>query len=1283
MPAPTATTRDLIALYIPDAVPIPWNEPNSALSGVGMAAIANDLFVYVEAYSGMAVGDIIEVFWDDSEVSFASVVVTQDELNQRLGLKLPEERFRAGDFEPFYKLLRVSSTQEEFFSESRAVRVKLDLPGGIDPLPNTPNTNENLAAPLVPEDIALNGVGPTEAAQGVDVSVVTYLNQAPYDRINLSWGGQIQTYTLDATAVGQTVVIHINEAQILAAGDGEITLMYQVFDAASNRSMGWSLATTVKVRASDDVLDPPIVEEASQSVLELSTLDGQSATIQIVTSAPDFNSGDQLQVSWEGHNENLILVPWSDTRVLSEVPKVEEFSVPYDTVAAIANGYAVVTYTLKKQGSETLLFSASTQIQVVGEVLLLSPPVVLEAENGQLTASLSSATVEIQPYLGMAAGDTVNLIWQGLKQNNQPTDYRDTLFVSGSGAGQVQRFIVPGSEISVLDGGSVTLYYSVESSANGGTEESAPLTLTVGSVASSLPAPQVREAIDGVLPADVLMATVEIQPYTSMSEGDRLDLLWNTDNTGNYSDWLPISASMVGKIVNFHVDNSQIASNTLAQTSYTLTRTNNTSESSAWLYLQIGTAKLLAPPVVEQAVNGVLALSSVPNGASVRIEVYSAMAAGDTLQLTWSGDGGIWQDSLSVTAGSAGQAQLFVVPQAEVAKQVGSEVQVSYQVERYDGPAGESEVLELRVVAETNTLPLPIVDEAQGDEINPADVLNGATVRIDKSAAWQVDDQVQVHWRGPNEAASTEVSHALGSAELNQDLLLTIPYSVVVAGDGGSVSLDYSIQRTSSSQTSNTATYRINSSLSNGSLLVMGGRSATSYRNGPLVHRQKLIALDAQSREPISANWQYQDEEQVVTGSLFRDTQPNKLLRVFTSEDTVVLNRSNVIGNGANLYSAMAVLLDSGRVVSWGYKYMGGVASTQAIALKDVLSLSAVHDGFIAQRANGAICFWGDDDSDLPLHIAALTDVQLSVASGDYVTGACAGLRSSGQVFAWSKTAYGGELTPEAAIADDIYQVVGGYNRFIALRRDGSAISWGQGYEMPEAVAALTDVTSAACSLYDSYCLLRSNGRVAAWGVSGYGGKVPDEIQILNDIVEITPNGFGFAALRANGRVATWGDSSSGGKLPNAIALLDDIVSVSATEYAYCALRSNGSVVAWGYSSYGGEIPDAIKYLNDIVQVTGNVYAFAALRSNGTVVTWGDKKYGGDSSDVQLLLRNVRGIYAGGYSFAALCDDRRLITWGRDSGGEESSGGNSSGVIHLINGNISYEVQPQLLNKSN
>lgn len=1269
MPTLSNTPRNLIPLYIPDAVPIPWDDPNATLSGVGLAAIANGLYVYVEAYLGMAVGDIIEVYWDDSGTPFASTIVTDSDLNQRIGLTLPESRFSQGDFNPYYTLRRVST--EELISDTRAVRVKLTRPGGIDPQPNTPTINENLAAPIVPDDIAANGVGPEEAAKGVDVTIPSYINQAEYDRINLSWGGQIQTYILQPQEVGQSVVMHINETQILGAGDGSIILMYQLFDSVSNRSQGWSKSTTVDVLASDSVLDAPVVKEASGSVLELSNLNGQPATIQIFTSASDFSSGDQLQVTWEGHSASLIVVPWEDSRTLTEVPKVEEFSVPYETVEAIAGGYTVVSYKLIKADS-TVLLSARNLIQVSGEAKLLSPPAVLEAEGGQLAADLSSATVEIQPYLGMAPGDTINLIWQGLKSDGQPTDYRDTVFVSGSGAGQPVRFVVPGSQIEILNGGSVTLYYSVENGS--GIEESERLSLQVGSVEASLPAPQVREAVDGVLPADVLMATVEVSPYTGMTEGDRLDLLWQGDITDNYTDWLPISASMVGKTINFHVDSTQIAPNSVAQASYTLTRANTSQEASDVLSLRIGTALLLAPPVVEEAVEGELAVSDVEDGARVRIEVYSQMAAGDVLTLNWTSAAGSWEDTLPVTAGSNGQAQFFVVPQTEVAKHVDNTVNVSYHVERYSGPAGDSEVLELRVIAESSALPPPVVDQAEGSIIDPADVPNGATVRIDQSAAWQLNDKVLLSWRGHSEAASTDLEHVLSSSELNQDLLLTVPYSVVAAGNGGTVSLSYTIERSAGgSQTSSTVTYSIEGALGNGTLLVMGGRSAISYRNGPQIHRQKLVALDSQTREPIVASWQYQGEDTVVTDSLFSDTQPHKLLHVFTSDDRVTLNRSNVVGNGASLYSAMAVVLDSGRIVAWGYKNMGGTISTQALALNDVEYLSAVHDGFIAQRAKGSICFWGDDDSELPAAIAGLDDIQLSVGSGDYVTGACAGLRKNGQAFAWSKSSYGGEISQEAALVRDIYHLVGGYNRFIALRENGSAISWGKGYEMPDSIAQLTDIVSAHCSLHYAYCLLRSNGQVVAWGDAVLGGKIPDAIALLDDIVEVIPNGFGFAALRANGRVVTWGDSASGGKLPDAIALLDDIVSVVATEYAYCALRSNGSVVAWGYTAYGGDIPDAIKYLNDIVQVTGNVYAFAALRSNGSVVTWGEKKYGGDSSDVQVLLENVRGIYAAGYAFAALRDDQKLVTWGRDSGGE-NSGGNSNGVIHLINGNISYEL---------
>ncbi|CDF83085.1 hypothetical protein PKB_1727 [Pseudomonas knackmussii B13] len=141
---------DYSPLNIPDAVPIPYDTPASPLYGVGLAALNDGLKVFVDPYVGMRLGDRVEVYWDDSDTPFAFVDVDEANLNNVLALTLDASLFINGDFHPRYEIVRESATVA--VSPSRDIRVILSLPGGPDPDPSTPH-NENLAAPIVPDDI--------------------------------------------------------------------------------------------------------------------------------------------------------------------------------------------------------------------------------------------------------------------------------------------------------------------------------------------------------------------------------------------------------------------------------------------------------------------------------------------------------------------------------------------------------------------------------------------------------------------------------------------------------------------------------------------------------------------------------------------------------------------------------------------------------------------------------------------------------------------------------------------------------------------------------------------------------------------------------------------------------------------------------------------------------------------------------------------------------------------------------------------------------------------------
>ncbi|WP_160286282.1 RCC1 domain-containing protein [Pseudomonas knackmussii] len=680
---------------------------------------------------------------------------------------------------------------------------------------------------------------------------------------------------------------------------------------------------------------------------------------------------------------------------------------------------------------------------------------------------------------------------------------------------------------------------------------------------ASLPAPSVIEAEEGVLSSDALQATVEVAPYAGMAAGDRIDLLWKGNVSGEFTDWLPVSSATVGHPLTLTVASEYIASNNSAEVSYSVSRAAGGIEYSAVLQLRIG---------------------------------------------------------------------------------------------------------------EALPLPAPSIDQAVDDKLNPADVPNGATVRVDAAANLQAGDQVTVHWEGVPGEGSGEYGHSVSGSEAGKAITVTVPFSVVEANKGNSIQLSYDVARAAGgTETSPVAVYDVTEQTGSGRLKVMGARSSLDVMSCYGDGGRRLVALDRDTLEPIEATWQYEDDTRSVTGSSFQDSDRSRLLHVSTADDHVILNVANLCGP----QFALVARRDEGNMVAWGDTEYGGSVPPTIATMTDVVELTATSASMAARRANSTVVAWGYAASagTVPGEVNGTLDIVQIVGTRPSAlllefSGVFAALRATKQVVAWGDSTGGGSVPSDVASLTDIAQVIGGGNAMAALRESGHVVAWGDqtaGGEVPQDIASLDDIVAVAGNIF-AFAARRANGNVVAWGSTVYGGTVPSPINSLTDIVEVTPNSYAFAARRKNGTVVAWGNEQYGGSIPSPIDSLDDIVEVVGTYEAFAARRKNNTVVAWGYGD-AATVPSVIASMTDIIAITANVHAFAALRSNGQVVAWGNPTNGGDTSGVVAALTNVRAVYAGGSAFAALCEDKRVVTWGNSA-----LGGNSDEVASVLNGHVSYEA---------
>jgi hypothetical protein len=674
--------------------------------GIGIDVVAAGVSVQIEPWTPMAVGDQLDLFWGTypGTPTVGKKLTTTDELSKPVVLPVPDSVIADGWVNVVAQVTRNGSGFQDL-SPARPLWVKLDPPGDLSP---PPAENANLAAPILPPNIIANGVDAIASANGVPVTISPYPNMAEGDRIRLNWGGVYIERTVVKASVGQPVTLTADDATIRNAGDSDALIVrYQVFDVVNNRS-GWSPSTTVAVNVVGGNLYPPEIPKAdANDVVDLDLLDGDALRVLVTAIPPDFALGDVVTLNWTGHTAGGTTVPYSDTQTVTRnPPQTLEFLVPNATVAALAQGDAVVTYSLP--GGRT---SQQTTITIIGTgVSLLPMPSMVEAPDGYLDASLSSATVIVPANPVIQPGGVVTLIWSGVRADGQSYLYQSPKPVTGSMVGKDVPFSVPSSEITPLDGGTLQVSYTVMTIDGTLLPASEILNLWVGDAAGALlPNPTVTEAPDNATldPDDVtLQAEVVVPAYTGMATGDRIDIYWVGSKTSDtYSDWTLVGVTMVGRQVPFSVDKDPYVTANDGGTvtvSYTVTKTGSL-QSSTPLTLQVGEdvgedpyPVIRTDIVVTEADPYTNTLSTLKiYGASAHVVInYDNMKAGDKVTMTWQGTPGSGTNSQATTVTKVGPVTIEV-DNTVIAPNYNRSVTISYIVRRVGETDDESPSLPL------------------------------------------------------------------------------------------------------------------------------------------------------------------------------------------------------------------------------------------------------------------------------------------------------------------------------------------------------------------------------------------------------------------------------------------------------------------------------------------------------------------------------------------------------------------------------------------------------------
>lgn len=343
-------------------------------------------------------------------------------------------------------------------------------------------------------------------------------------------------------------------------------------------------------------------------------------------------------------------------------------------------------------------------------------------------------------------------------------------------------------------------------------------------------------------------------------------------------------------------------------------------------------------------------------------------------------------------------------------------------------------------------------------------------------------------------------------------------------------------------------------------------------------------------------------------------------------------------------------------VRTWGANTVGQLGNTTllnqstpadvvGVARTDVRRLSGGgHDnnGFaIALLSDGTVKSWGANASgqlgngttigqSVPTTVAGLSGVSAVDAGNDHVLAV-----RKGRVYAWGNNAKGqlgnglteddSKKTPvDVQALNDVKDVGAGCQFSVALRKDGTVWTWGDG----------------------------TNGRLgtgpgAGSSTANDSRNTPQQINGLTDIDAISVGCTHVLALTVDGKVISWGEGRNGqlgndtkvdSPSPVDVKYLDSgVTKISAGPYHDFAILEDGTVKGWGWNGQGqlgdGTVTDRttpvpIDNLKGTKSIMGGADFTLAAQPDGSVLTLGnnDAFQLGDGTNIPTTARDHKPV---------------------------------------------------------
>lgn len=236
-------------------------------------------------------------------------------------------------------------------------------------------------------------------------------------------------------------------------------------------------------------------------------------------------------------------------------------------------------------------------------------------------------------------------------------------------------------------------------------------------------------------------------------------------------------------------------------------------------------------------------------------------------------------------------------------------------------------------------------------------------------------------------------------------------------------------------------------------------------------------------------------------------------------------------------------------------------------------------------------------------------------------------LKLDGTVVAWSINYLGnaaGQCNVPVGLTD-VVDIAAAREYSVAIRKDGSAVFWGQASSVPAGFSDLMMIDAGDENIVG----VKSDGTVISWG--GYTDLVTNVPTGLAGIVDVKCGTNSAAVLLDTGQIVGWGFNDFGCvTLPEGIIGLADFDTDIARSIG---LATSGHIHTWGMEGYiqNDAMPGSF---NDPVAVAVGDQHYMVLESNGHLVVWGDNRY--NELDVPAEVVDVIAIDARGHTSAAI-----------------------------------------------